>query len=78
MSDNSITDIIKDIYQKSEIKIRYSDDLIDVIPTYGGVSIKEVGGGVLLTYLNLSFKFVQTYVPSSLLFSIEAKSVFTY
>lgn len=78
MSDNSIIDTIKDIYQKSEIKIRYRDDLIEVIPTYGGVSIKEVGGGVLLTYLNLSFKFVQTYVPASLLFSIEAKNVFNY
>lgn len=78
MSDNSIIDTIKDVYQKSEIKIRYNDGLIDVIPTYGGVSVKEVGGGVLLTYLNLSFKFVQTYVPPSLLFSIEAKSVFNY
>ena len=78
MSDNSIIDIIKDVYQKSEIKIRHHDGLIEVIPTYGGVSIKGVESGVLLTYLNLSFKFVQTYVPASLLFSIEAKSVFTY
>ena len=78
MSDNSIIDILKDVYQKSEIKIRYRDDLIDVIPTYGGVSIKELSGGTLLTYLDLSFKFAQIYVPASLPFSIEAKNVFSY
>ena len=78
MSDNSIIDTIKDVYQKSEIKIRYRDDLIEVIPTYSGVSIREVGGGTMLTYLDLSFKLVQIYVPASLLFSIEAKNVFNY
>lgn len=78
MSDNSIIDILKDVYQKSEIKIHYRDDLIDVIPTYGGVSIKELGGGTLLTYLDLSFKLVQIYVPASLPFSVKAINVFNH